>query len=1262
MSCPRDGSEVPERPPSKIVVTPPSVPGYRLESQLGEGGFSHVWNARRDSDRVLLAAKIGHASTEVARSRFALEADALTAIGAPHVPKLHERGVVADGRPYFVMDRLELPTLAEILAHRVDPPEVAWLHSICDAVLVSLHAVHEAALIHRDLKPENIFIDEKLPVRAILTDFGIAQKERRDETEDSTVEHTIIGTAEYMAPEQLAGERDIDLRVDIYAFGVLLYELLTLRVPFTGDLASIEKGHRALRPPPPRDFVKVPAALEALCLACLAKDASRRPRDVPTLRKQLAEACRDVASAPIVAHDVATGPVRLLQVSRQPIVLLAAEVKALDRRIAKLVTRRKGFVAKQQGLLMLAGFSGLYDEKPEQAALTAAQELVEHFDARVVVHFDELTMRASGSRRPPRLYGQSVSQPTAWLPSGDYSGVLLTQAMAELLPEEHARPSPKHPGFHRPVAVAEDKVEGRLVGRDDDMALAEKALRACLSTASPGLLTVIGGNGLGKSRVARAIGESARAVDAEAEVYHLRSTRRAVGRATETFRRLRELVSRFPEVELQVREASDSEVVELAEDLHLVAARRPLIIVIDDAHYADDKTLDAIEYATANGRDIRLFIAVCAHPRLHRRRPRWGERAHAHDTFELQPLAESDAMEMAAELLRPAEFPPRAVLLRLAQWTAGNPQSLDQLVRTLKRQGVVRQRSDGASWYVATAELDQLPASPVGQWLGQRQLDALPMEQAACVRVCAVLGQEFSRDELAWVQSAAERDRTATTTLDTDVGLDSLYQAGIIALVRDDIWAFAKASFQDAIYKLVASRDRESIHRQALAFWQAQASDSDDDRVWASIARHAGSCGAGSIAADAYLELGNRALRAHKHVEADVFYTAALPFIDADDHERLAHALGRRGAVRYRTQRIQESLDDLQNAREQARQVVDRELLPDLMLEEATALDWAARFAESATRVIEARELLEGSCSDRLEARFLMSEGRSAYRANHSEEAVDKLERAIVAAIKVGDSETRIISLSLLATLLAFIGRYEDSEARFAELIELCEQALDRFHLCVAFVNRSLLWMETRSFARLRADLEHAIQLAREIGQPALEWGGAHNLAEYLFRSADWQQALVVARRSYGLQRFLGERLASDSLRLASILICTDQLDEARALIEEARHLAASGEPSHSEAVQLQMLELVVNDADEDQEARWATVIQASRIRLESQQMSIANYLEVIFMRGLSAVHKREWDTVADMNAESRRLLPECPIWEKAFSILAGRATDAQQP
>src|SRR5690606_18887458 len=160
----------------------------------------------------------------------------------------------------------------------------------------------------------------------------------------------------------------------------------------------------------------------------------------------------------------------------------------------------------------------------------------------------------------------------------------------------------------------------------------------------------------------------------------------------------------------------------LGHEIRLSARATPLVLIIDDAHYADDFTLDALEYAALDGPGIGLWVVVCAHPRLEKRRPQWGRHAHRHTMIRLGPLDPKAAMDMAAALLRPAEFPPQAVLEKLAQWTAGNPQSLEQLVRTLKKQGLVRQRAHSTSWYVATAELERLPASPVGQWLAARQL------------------------------------------------------------------------------------------------------------------------------------------------------------------------------------------------------------------------------------------------------------------------------------------------------------------------------------------------------------------------------------------------------------------------------------------------------------------------------------------------------------------------------------------------------------
>src|SRR5690606_4651941 len=133
-----------------------------------------------------------------------------------------------------------------------------------------------------DLAPDNVFLCDDPAERVRLVDLGA----HASHTPSSLA---VVGTAEYMAPEQFDGR--MDERAEVYAAGVLLYEMLTLRVPFAGTRAAIEQGHRALRPPCPGEHAPVPADLADLCLACLAKEPDQRPPSMAALRDLLARAC-----------------------------------------------------------------------------------------------------------------------------------------------------------------------------------------------------------------------------------------------------------------------------------------------------------------------------------------------------------------------------------------------------------------------------------------------------------------------------------------------------------------------------------------------------------------------------------------------------------------------------------------------------------------------------------------------------------------------------------------------------------------------------------------------------------------------------------------------------------------------------------------------------------------------------------------------------------------------------------------------------------
>jgi len=210
---------------------------YRLIDPLGEGGMGAVWIAENLSIRgAEVAVKVLHANfarDPDAVRRFRAEAEATVRIGHPSIVRVFDYGQSDDGSPYMVMERLHGESLADRLERDRSLP-VAEAVEVVTAVLEALDAAHQREILHRDMKPENIFMArEGDVVRPKILDFGVS-KFLGDDAERVRMTRTgaLIGTPAYMSPEQARGETAIDLRSDVWAMGVILYELLTGRLPY----------------------------------------------------------------------------------------------------------------------------------------------------------------------------------------------------------------------------------------------------------------------------------------------------------------------------------------------------------------------------------------------------------------------------------------------------------------------------------------------------------------------------------------------------------------------------------------------------------------------------------------------------------------------------------------------------------------------------------------------------------------------------------------------------------------------------------------------------------------------------------------------------------------------------------------------------------------------------------------------------------------------------------------------------------------------
>jgi serine/threonine-protein kinase len=276
---------------------------YVIERKLGEGGMGSVYAGVQPLIGKQVAIKVVAAMwarNEQVTKRFLEEARAVNQIRHPHIIDIFSFGILPDGRPYFVMEFLQGESLEDALetGHITGREVVLLMHQLCDA----LGAAHAAGFVHRDLKPENLWIarlPNQEPSLKIL-DFGIA-KNLSVPNAKMTVDGQILGTAQYMAPEQ-AMATTVDGRTDVYALGVILYRILTGALPFEGETAYAVVTKHVTEPPVPLSRLRpIQPALEAVVLDCLAKNPAQRPQSVGDLWARLEPELEDWAGPPVVS-------------------------------------------------------------------------------------------------------------------------------------------------------------------------------------------------------------------------------------------------------------------------------------------------------------------------------------------------------------------------------------------------------------------------------------------------------------------------------------------------------------------------------------------------------------------------------------------------------------------------------------------------------------------------------------------------------------------------------------------------------------------------------------------------------------------------------------------------------------------------------------------------------------------------------------------------------------------------------------------------
>ncbi len=1119
-ACPVDGAQLGSGAPSQTRLVPADpligkvVGGYSILDLLGRGGMGAVYRARDTAKGGPVAIKIVHAGGSAASAvRFEREARAMLSLRHPSVVEVHDFGRSPDGMLYMVMELLDGEDLQKRLGR--GPLRTDEALQIAIELARALSAAHAKGVVHRDLKPGNVFLvprGEGAVLPKIL-DFGVAKL--HGETLALTQDRGIIGTPYYMAPEQARGEPDVDARADIYALGAILYEMLTGRVPLSaeGPLTVLVRILTDVPTAPSRLRPSLGQAIDELVLRALAKARAERYPTAQAFGEAL-EHCLEVhrGTAGSDRWSILSPPTVSTEEVRLMTVLMAEGGEAGDgfeERFAAAAAHHGGLPDRLLGGRHIAVFG---------AEVSYGDEAVRAVRCGLAVRGPGIRIGIGSGRV---LAGHNTT--FSGEPVGGAGSLARAGGGSTVLVDLHTHHRTRGLFDVRPVdvgayeVVAERSrglligarevmgVETPTLGRDAELAQVRALFHRAVRDRTPQVVSVVGGPGLGKTRIkhelrlfVEGLGGEVVPIEGHGEpmsirspyfVYSLALRRLAkieVGEPEATSReKLLALVSESihdgtagavaaligaligvpqPETEpapIDPRRARERAEEALGTYFHALALQRTVMLVLEDAHWADPFSLELTERIVDQGEGRSIFVLVLCRPELFEKRPGlFG--GSDHQRVDLRPLTRRAGRALMHALL--GGEPPAGLADDIAELTGGNPYFIEETLAGLRDRGALARDPAGAWQIVDDPTSQPVPASV--EAVLQSRLDSLPAEEKELLKRTSVFGRAFWDEALSGL-GIADGARLLGNLRSRD--LIAPRASTRFAGVRE--FTFRHALMRDAAYALLPEAQRRVLHRAAAQFFLDRG---DEDA--AAIARH--------------LDLGGDTGRsAEYHFKAAQRASAEDAAEMALEHAERGLSLTSDAALRFDLVALQVEVLDRLGRRHEQRRALER--LPPLA--KAIGEPWreahwrmrmgqmqrmTAEYASAAGNLATALAIFQhlGRDADAIEA--LTELGSIAQSVGDYRQALDHIGDALTLCAKVRRPDLDASAHMVAANALLGLQELEQARRRYAASVDAFRALGDAYRQTVALVNLGNLYNALGRYPEAAESLETALALA----------------------------------------------------------------------------------------------------------------------------------------------------------------------------------------